>query len=424
MVVGVCFDEHGFVLFHKTFAGNMSDSKSLLEMVSAMQACSKESNLFSSQIKPVVIIDAGIATQDNVKLLRAKGFSYLVNETRQNRNKYKNYFDEKERFTPVKKGATELSVKVRELDLCDGKIEAEESKSMVLEGDGESPTEECNAKNSSSQAESDREVVKERLVLCRSEPRGAKEQAIFSGAETKFLELLEKLSVRVNKGKLKDSTKIERSIGAIQARYPRASKYYKVTYQQPKKEKNPSGKKRIDNQKKSESPTLGTVVFQRKDQEAQSNVPPDPLLGCYVLRTDKCDMPAEKLWHLYMTLSKAESGFRVLKSECGLRPNYHQLEHRVDAHIFISILAYQIQRFILYKLEISGDHRVWSTLRRVLQTHCYSTMIIPTTQGATYRIRKPGKPEECQRQIYNQLGVQLEHLPKTKIMIPKKVSTL
>ena len=121
---------------------------------------------------------------------------------------------------------------------------------------------------------------------------------------------------------------------------------------------------------------------------------------------------------------RGEKSRAHLKSECGLRPNYHQLEHRVDAHIFISILAYQIQRFILYKLELSGDHRVWSTLRRVLQTHCYSTMIIPTTQGATYRIRKPGKPEECQRQIYNQLGIQLEQLPKTKIVTQKKLSTL
>ncbi len=412
----------------------MSDSKSLLEMVSAMQACSKDSDLFSSRTKPVVIVDAGIATQDNVKLLRAEGFSYLVNETRKSRNKYKRYFDEKERFIPVNKGVNELPVKVRELDLYDGKAEPEEGSSIALEETGKSPTDssrlssgkaqEINADNPPSQTEDEREVVKERLVLCRSEPRGAKEEAIFSGAEEKFLESLTKLSVRIKKGKLKDTVKIERSIGAAQARYPRASKYYEVTYEQPGIEKNPPRKKRTDHQEKSASSAHGTLVFQRKDQEAQSDVPPDPLLGCYVLRTDKCDMPPEKLWHLYMTLSKAESGFRVLKSECGLRPNYHQLEHRVDAHIFISILAYQIQRFILYKLELKGDHRTWSTLRRVLQTHCYSTIIVPTTQGTTWRIRKPGIPEECQRQIYNQLGIQLEHLPKTKIVTNKKLSTL
>jgi len=434
VVVGVCFDEHGFVLFHKTFAGNMSDSKSLLEMVSAMEACSKESNLFSSQAQPVVIVDAGIATRDNVKMLRANGFSYLVNETRQNRNKYEKYFGEKEEFTPVNKNNNELTVKVRELDLYGGEVEPEEVKSMAREGSCEFPADsssllpedvgKSNGNRTSSQTKDEKEVVKERLVLCRSEPRGAKEEAIFSGAETKFLESLEKLSDRIKKGKLKDTTKIERSIGAIQARYPRASKYYGITYEQTEKEKNPRRKKRTDTQQKPDPPTLGTLVFKRKDQKAQADGAPDPLLGCYVLRTDRCEISAEQLWHLYMTLSKAENGFRVLKSECGLRPNHHQLEHRVDAHIFISILAYQLQRFILYKLELHGDHRSWSTLRRVLQTHSYSTMIVPTRQGITYRIRKPGIPEECQRHIYNQIGVQLDQLPKTKIVVKKNSSTL
>ena len=427
VVVGVCFDEHGFVLFHKTFAGNMSDSKSLLEMVSAMQSCCKDSDLLSSQTKPVVILDAGIATQDNVKLLRAKGFSYLVNETRQSRNKYKKYFDESERFDSVKKGEKELTVKVRKLDLCDGEVEPEESKSMPIAANAKdladnsllipADTEACKRTHSNSQAKDKPQPLKERLVLCRSKPRGAKEQAIFSGAEKKFLDALEKLSIRIKKGTLKDAAKIERSIGAIQARHPRASKYYEITYAPPIEENKPR-------QKNTSSAKVGTFSFQRKDQKARADTAPDPLLGCYVLRTDKCDIPPEQLWHLYMTLSKAEDGFRALKSECGLRPNYHQLEHRVDAHIFISILAYQLQRFILYQLEQHGDHRSWSTLRRVVQTHAYSTIIVPTNKGITYRIRKPGIPEECQRHIYKLLGVKLDQLPKTKIMIKKKPSTL
>ena len=283
---------------------------------------------------------------------------------------------------------------------------------------------ECKSTNSSSHAEDETEPLKERLVLCRSTPRKAKEQAIFSGTEKKFLEALEKLSSRIKKGQLKDSTKIERSIGAIQARHSRASKYYQVTYEPPKQEAGPIPKSRSDSPKSIDSVNVGTFSFQRKDQKVQVDAIPDSLLGCYVLRSDRRDIQAEPLWHLYMTLSKAENGFRALKSDCGLRPNHHQLERRVDAHIFISILAYQLQRFILYQLEQNGDYRSWSTLRRVLQTHTYSTMIIPTNKGTTYRIRKPGIPEECQRHIYNQLGVHLGNLPKTKIMIKKKSSTL
>jgi len=434
VVVGICFDEHGFVLFHKTFAGNMSDSKSLLEMVSAMQACSKESNLFTSQTKPLIIIDAGIATQDNIKLLRDKGFSYLVNETRQCRKKYEKYFLEKDQFIPVKKNVKETDVTVRELDLYDGKVTSEEIECMPGDEDsGESladhtpvvstDVEESNDTDATPE-EKKTEIVKERLVLCRSEPRGYKEQGIFSGAEAKLLESLEKLSLRIQKGQLKDATKIERSIGAIQARHTRASKYYKITYQPPTEEKKSPRKQKIEDQEKPQNTPVGTLIFQRKDQKSQADTAPDPLLGCYVLRTDKCDLSAQQLWHLYMTLSKAENGFRALKSDCGLRPNYHQLEHRVDAHIFISILAYQLQRFILYQLEQRGDTRSWNTIRRVLQTHTYSTLIVPTNKNTIYRIRKPGIPEECQRHIYNQLGVCLDELPKTKIVIPRKSSTL
>ena len=126
-----------------------------------------------------MIIDAGIATQDNIKLLREEGFSYWVNETRNSRNKYQNYFDEKELFTPVKKGDKELTVKIRHLDFYDGEVESEEIQAQSTSG--------------SSQADDKTQPFKERLVLCRNTPRKAKEEAIYSGAERKFLEGLEKL---------------------------------------------------------------------------------------------------------------------------------------------------------------------------------------------------------------------------------------
>jgi len=434
VVAGVCFDEHGFVLFHKTFAGNMSDSKSLLEMVMQMQTCVEKSNFFSSQMKALVIVDAGIATKENIELLRVNEFSYLVNETRQSRSKYKKYFDEKELFSPVKKGDKQLNVKVRALDLCDGKIADEILDASVVENDKSqinsvpgvsSDAEQANTDDVENVVKDDSTPLKERLVLCSSEPRTAKEQGMFSNAEKKFLDALEKLSIRIKKGKLKNASKIERAIGAIQARHTRASKYYDVNYERPEKENDSGKNKKTGSKKEQAGANVGVLIYRRKDKPTQPDTTPDPLLGCYVLRTDRNELSAQQLWHLYMTLSKAEDGFRALKSDCGLRPNFHQLESSYGrTHIFISILAYQLQRFILYQLQQHGDHRSWSTLRRVLQTHIYSTIVIPTHTGVTYRIRKPGIPEECQRHIYNLLGVKLTQLPKTKITIPKKSSTL
>ena len=116
-------------------------------------------------------------------------------------------------------------------------------------------------------------------------------------------------------------------------------------------------------------------------------------------------------------LTKAEDGFRALKGHLGMRPNFHQLEHRVDGHIFISILAYQLMRFICYRLELRGDHRNWLTLRQILQSHCYATIDLPTANGTTWRLRQPGHPEPIHQQIYKTLEIDWKSLPKTKILL-------
>ncbi len=425
IVAGVCFDEDGFVLFHKTFPGNQSDSASLLDMVTDMQNCSQDANLFNQASKTLVIVDAGIATKDNLELLRKKKFSYLVNETRKKREKFSDYFADLGNFSPVKKGKKSLAVQVRELDLLDGEIDlASHTSRKVGESDPLPLTD--HSVESAEKPIAAGGLLKERLVLCRSEPRKAKELAIYSGAEEKFMIELEKLSTRIQKGRLKDSTKIERKIGRIQGCYPRASKYYSVEYVPPV-----ISTKGADKAKTSPSQALppekghvGELRYTRKEEPSATTESMESLLGCYVLRTDRYEMSGEALWHLYMTLSKAENGFRMLKSNCGLRPNHHQLEVRVDAHVFISILAYQLQRFILYQLEKKDDSRTWTTLKRVLQTHMYSTLIVPTTDGKVYRIRKPGIPEECQRDIYTKLNIDVKALPKSKIVMKRKSSFL
>ena len=85
------------------------------------------------------------------------------------------------------------------------------------------------------------------------------------------------------------------------------------------------------------------LTWQRTDEVRAQD---EQLLGCYVLRTDRSELSAQRLWELYVLLSRAEDGFAALKGDLGLRPNYHQLEGRVDAHIFLTVLAYQLLRFI------------------------------------------------------------------------------
>jgi hypothetical protein len=130
----------------------------------------------------------------------------------------------------------------------------------------------------------------------------------------------------------------------------------------------------------------------------------EELCGDYVLRTDQ-SLDAAQTWRLYMTLLQAEEGYACLKGSLGLRPNFHQLEHRVEAHIFISVLAYHLLCWVRERLRESGDTRDWKTLRRLLSTHSLVTTALPLEDGRVLRIRKPSLPDAEQTLLYRRLGI-------------------
>lgn len=139
-------------------------------------------------------------------------------------------------------------------------------------------------------------------------------------------------------------------------------------------------------------------------------------LGAYMIKTSRMDLSDIEIWKTYMTLLKVEEGFHALKGVLGLRPNYHSKEDRVDGHIWITILVYHLLRAIEYRLELAGDRRTWPTIRQLLETHRYTTMILPTVDGPVINMRKPGKPDEEQKAIYAKLNVNYTDLPIKKII--------
>lgn len=371
VVIGMVFDEFGFELAHQTFKGNMSDSKSLVEMLESLHAVTAKDD-FAARNAPLVIMDSGVATTDNRRLLRQHGFKYLVNNTRPGRKKWAEDF-RAEDFYEIggRDGKTPVEVRTRE------EITTEKRPDGSVEN------------------------VEERLVFCRSGGRREKELAIRSRAEDRLLDELRKLRTRVESGRLKDPAKIQRAIGRKLQKNPRVARYYEVSL--------------------SGSDDSQTVTWKRTQETWSGD---SELLGCYVLRTNHDELDAERLWALYMTLAKAEEGFRMLKSNLGLRPNHHQIEERVDAHIFITVLAHQLLNAIIHTMTSAGDVRSWPTLKRILQTHCYTTMLLPTIAGILHRIRRAGTPEAEQQKIYNILGVDHRNLPKTKISAPMKNSSI
>lgn len=365
VVVGMVFDEFGFELLHRTFPGNTSDTKTLPAIVEAMReaACSEE---LSWQIMPTVVLDGGLATRSNLAELRSRRFHYLVNDRRTKRGTLLEQFRQ-DGFRPVAGRDEHEEVLVRHID----------------------------------PPEPQKDTPEERLVLCKSAGRRQKELAIHSQAETRLRTDLEKLTTRIAGGRLKNAAGAERALGRVLARHPRAARFYETQIVN-----RPDRKLQL--------------TWSRRDERCRDQ---EELAGCYVLRTDRGDLDGEELWRLYMTLCRAEDGFQTLKSDLGLRPGFHQFEYRVDAHVFITILAYQLLRFLLHRLESRQDRRSWFTLRQILSTHCYATVHLPTRDRSLHRIRKPGMPEQCQWQIYRSLGINsLQHLPRTKSVDDSGVS--
>jgi hypothetical protein len=64
--------------------------------------------------------------------------------------------------------------------------------------------------------------------------------------------------------------------------------------------------------------------------------------GRYLLRTNLTSTDPAQLWERYLQLVRVEEAFRNLKGDLGIRPIYHQLENRVEAHVFISFIAFAL----------------------------------------------------------------------------------
>jgi len=138
--------------------------------------------------------------------------------------------------------------------------------------------------------------------------------------------------------------------------------------------------------------------------------------GNYLLKTNRKSLDADKIWKMYVTLTRIESAFRDLKSYPGLRPNFHQKERRVEGHIFITILGYHLLHSIEHTLRQAGERSGWVTIKRILSTHNYGTIQLPTTEGPVINLRKAGIPEGIHAEVYKKLRVDHSKLPVRQVL--------
>jgi hypothetical protein len=137
--------------------------------------------------------------------------------------------------------------------------------------------------------------------------------------------------------------------------------------------------------------------------------------GSYLLRSNIKGNDPAKLWRAYLQLVEIEQAFKELKSDLAIRPIHHQLESRIEAHIFVAFLAYCLMVTLKRRLKALAPGL---TPRAVLEKLAVIQMIdveLPTTDGRTVILSRRTEPEDHQRLLLQTLKLDLPDQPPPKI---------
>jgi transposase len=288
LTLGMVLDADGFPKRTEVFNGNVSEPGTLEGMVASLSSP-------PIATKPLIVMDAGIATEENILWLKDHSYDYIV-------------------VSRKKKIEVPLEmVTVRE----DNRrvIRA----ALIHEGD-------------------------EATLVCHSTDKEIKETGIENRFERRFEEGLGRIRQALEKKHgMKRYDRVLEKIGRLKERNRRIARRYEITVT------------------KNDKDLATAVTWQRKNEEHHP--------GVYALRSNRLDLDETQFFDIFSLLTDIEDAFRSMKSELGLRPVYHQKEHRSDGHLFITVLAYHLLQTIRFTLRKEKIRESWSTVRTVLSSH-------------------------------------------------------
>jgi Transposase DDE domain len=137
--------------------------------------------------------------------------------------------------------------------------------------------------------------------------------------------------------------------------------------------------------------------------------------GRYLLRTNLCGQDPAQLWQFYIQLVEIEAAFKTIKDDLNLRPIFHQLEHRIEAHIFVAFLAYCLHVTLRARLKPLAPGL---TPRAVLDKLAAVQMLdvhFPTTDGRTLVMSRYTELNADQKLLVKQLRLDLPPQPPPRI---------
>ena len=272
VTLALATDEGGFPRRSNVLPGNVSEPGTLLD---ALDSLATEDE---GEDKPTVIMDAGIATEDNLAALRERGFHWIT----------------------VKRGGVKPdqveAMKTQDPDATFETKSGHEVRAWRLSHDHENEAQLC----------------------IWSQARQEKDEAILAKKRESFEADLADLHKGLSKPRCtRKYDKILERLGRLKERYALVNHHYDITVT-----KTPDGKARAVTWKRN-------AAYDARDART----------GHYVLRTSHTEWSVEDTVRTYWRLTELEAKFRSLKSELGLRPIWHQLSKRTEGHLFIAVFA-------------------------------------------------------------------------------------
>jgi transposase len=350
VVLAMVVNVEGFIKYTAIHEGNIADCNTLSAMIDKLST-------HTCAHKATVVLDAGIATEENLTLIQEKGYNYLC----VSRTRLKNYTVVKDRDSVVMETKSKQKVHLKA-------VQTQSNTDYYLE--------------------------------VKSEAKAFKESGMNTQFEKRFEEQLQKISISLtSKGGVKKADKVYERIGRAKERYPSIHQYYNITVA-------------IDEETK-----LATGITW--NQDAQKHSIKEGGLGVYFLRTNLPIKEEETIWKIYNTIREIESSFRTLKSDLDLRPIYHKNDKSTMAHLHLGILAYWLVNTIRHQLKGKQINSNWSEIVRIANTQKVITTTGQNTFDKLVSIRKCSIPNKNLQIIYDILQCKHQPFRKRKSVVHK-----
>ena len=348
IVLAMVVNCEGFPKYTQILEGNTSDSSSLPAMIDKLRL--KTSDLSA---KAIVVIDAGIATEENLKLIQEKGYDYVC----VSRSKIKDY--------NIKDGAILHQIKTQN-------------------------KEEISLQRVHSAGQTDY------VLRVKSPGKKLKEDAMRNQFKLRFEEEIEKIKSSLSKKNgVKNYDKVNQRIGRAIQKYPSVSQYYQITAV------GNSGENATD------------LICQKKeiqDKEAQKNA------GTYFIRTSLQGSDEQTVWKIYNTVREIESTFRCLKTDIDLRPIYHKNDDASMAHLHLAILAYWLVNTVRHQLKDQKINCEWREIIRIANTQKVVYSTAKNKSDELIEIKKCSEPSDKLKEIYDVLKIKKQPFTKKSVV--------